>query len=84
MGMMRMAGSILRFKPRTPRHSWPKSQGDLWNEFFNDAELLARHQVTAEELIILRDFSPLGAITCTGDILFILSTIRWANRKPGS
>jgi hypothetical protein len=76
MGVMRMAGSILRFKP--------KSQRDIWNGFFSDTELLARHQVTAEELVILHDFSPLGAITCTGDILFILSTIRWANRKPGS
>ncbi len=76
MGIVRMASSLFRFRP--------KSQHDIWQEFFGDAELLARCQVTAEELEILHDFSPLGAITCTGDILFILSTIRWANRKPDS
>ncbi len=78
MGIMRMAGSILRFKP--------KSQRDIWNGFFSDTELPSArlHQVTAEELVILHDFSPLGAITCTGDILFILGTIRSTNRLPGS
>jgi hypothetical protein len=73
MGVMRMAGSIFKFRP--------KSQREIWQEFFDDTKLLARHHVTDEELVILHDFSPLGAITCIGDVLFILSTIRWANRQ---
>ena len=73
MGIVRMAASIFR----------PKSQHEIWAEFFADAALLASNHVTAEELEVLHDFSPLGVVTCTGDILFILSTIRWANRpKP--
>ena len=70
---MRMASSIFRLRP--------KSQREVWQEFFADAELLERNHITEEELEILHDFSPLGVVTCAGDILFILSTIRWANRK---
>jgi len=77
MGIVRMASSIFRTRP--------KSQRDLWDEFFSNAALLSRNHVTDEELEILHDFSPLGVVTCTGDILFILSTIRWASaKKPGS
>jgi hypothetical protein len=72
MGIVRMKRSFFQARPRT--------QHDVWAEFFADAELLARNHVTQEESEILHDFSPLGAVTCIGDILFILSTIRWANR----
>ncbi len=76
MAIVRMRRSIFRDRP--------KSQDEVWAEFFADAELLAANHVTEEEIEILRDFSPLGVITCTGDILFILSTIRWANREKSS
>ena len=76
--ILRMATSI--FKSIRPR-----SQHEVWQDFFTDTELLARHQVSEEDLEILHDFSPLGGVTCVGDILFILSTIRWArDKKPGS
>ncbi len=76
--LLRMATSIFKsFRP--------KSQHEFWQDFFNDDELLERYKVTAEDLEILHDFSPLGVVTCVGDILFILSTIRWArDKKPGS
>ena len=74
--ILRMATAIFK----TAKH---KSQRDVWQEFFSDTELLERNHVTAEELEILRDFSPLGVVTCNGDILFILETIRWArDQKP--
>jgi hypothetical protein len=77
MGIVRMASSI--FKPR------PQPPCDAWQEFFSDPELLERNHVTAEELEILHDFAPLGAVICLTDILFILATIRWArDRKPDS
>ena len=67
---------------KTAKH---KPQCDVWQEFFSDTEVLERNHVTEEEREILRDFSPLGVVTCTGDILFILATIRWArDKKPGA
>jgi hypothetical protein len=63
------------------RTTKPKSPHDVWREFFSNAALLKKHRVTEDELQILREFSPLGVVICTGDILFILETIRWANRK---
>jgi hypothetical protein len=67
------------------RRRKPRSQHEVWQDFFSDSKLLERNRVTDEELEILHDFSPLGGVTCNGDILFILSTIRWASdKKPGS
>jgi hypothetical protein len=68
-----MAVSIFKAKRRSHR--------DVWAEFFANSKRLARHHVTAEELQILRDFAPRGVVTCIGDVLFILGTIRWANRE---
>ena len=76
---------ILRMATSIFKSIRPKSQYEVWQDFFNDAELLERYRVTEEDLEILRDFSPLGVVTCVGDIHFILSTIRWArDKKPGS
>lgn len=81
MGIMRIATASLR--PARPPKA--RSQREVWQAFFSNAALLRKNQVTDEELEILHDFSPLGVVTCDGDILFILSTIRWArDKKPGS
>jgi hypothetical protein len=58
-----------------------KPQPDVWREFFSNAALLKKYRVTEDELTILREFSPLGVVVCVGDVLFIIETIRWANRK---
>ena len=50
-------------------------------EFLGDKALLKRNGVTAEEVTILKDFSPLGVLTGSADLLFILETIRWARDK---
>ncbi len=73
-----MATAIFKSaKPKTRRD-------DVWQEFLGDTELHRRNRITAEELEILKDFSPLGVLTGSGDILFILDTIRWArDKKPG-
>lgn len=76
MGIVRMKASFFQARP--------KLQREVWAEFFADAALLARNHVTQEEIEILHDFSPLGSVTGTEDILFILGTIRWANREKGS
>jgi len=61
-----------------------KSQPTVWQEFLNDGELLKRNRVTDEELEILGDFSPLGVLTGSGDLLFILDKIRWARDKKSA
>ncbi len=76
MGIVRMKASFFQARP--------KSQHEVWAEFFADVALLVANHVTQEEIEILHDFSPLGVVTCIGDILFILSTIRWANREKSS
>jgi len=54
---------------------------DVWNEFLGDAELLGKNHITDDELAILKEFAPLGVVTCNGDILFILATIRCGRDK---
>jgi len=72
---MPTAKKIVKRKPR--RH--------VWQEFLGDTELLKNNQVTDEELEILKDFSPLGVLTGSGDLLFILEKIRWArDKKPAA
>jgi len=62
-----------------------KARQSVWQEFVSDTELLKKNRVTAEELEILQDFSPLGVLTGSGDLLFILDKIRWArDKKPAA
>jgi len=62
-----------------------KARQDVWQGFLKDTALLQKHKVNDEELEILEDFSPLGVLTGSGDLLFILETIRWArDKKPAT
>lgn len=62
-----------------------RKRRDVWQDFLSDTELLEKNHVTPAEMEILKDFSPLGVLTGSGDILFILDTIRWArDKKKGS
>ena len=61
-----------------------QSRPTVCQEFLSDGELLKKNRVTAEELEILHDFSPLGVLTGSGDLLFILETIRWARDKKSA
>ena len=69
-----MAAGVFRSSKRMP----PR---EVWNAFLGDAELLRKNHITDDELAILKEFSPLGVVTCTGDILFILSTLRSGRDK---
>ena len=71
----------LRMAPGIFKSSRRKLPRDVWNEFLGDTELLRKHQITDDELAILHEFAPRGVVTCTGDILFILSTIRCGRDK---
>ena len=77
MGIVRMKASFFQARP--------KSQHEVWAEFFADAALLARqsrHRRRRSRSSTI--FHHSESVTGTGDILFILSTIRWANREKGS
>ena len=67
--ILQMANAIFGAAKRLGRH-------DVWREFLDDAELQKQHRITEEEICILKGFSPLGVVTGTGDILFILKQIR--------
>ena len=71
---LRMAAGVFRSSKRMP----PR---EVWNAFLGDAELLRKNHITDDELAILHEFAPRGVVTCTGDILFILSTIRCGRDK---
>lgn len=67
--ILQMANSIFGVAKRLGRR-------DVWQEFLDDAELRRKHRVTEEEISLLKGFAPLGVVTGTGDILFILKQIR--------
>ena len=53
-----------------------RSRREIWEGFLNDTTLLAKFQVTDEEIAILKTFAPFGTLTGSEDILFILERIR--------
>jgi len=59
----------------------PASQRNLWEEFLADTKLQQEHHVTEDELEMLKTLAPLGMLTGSGDILFILNKIRWARLR---
>lgn len=58
---------------RIPR---PYTRRELWEQFSDDAALLRRHRVTAEELDALKRVALLGDVRSKRDFLFILGQIR--------
>jgi len=53
-----------------------RSRREIWEGFLNDVALLAKFQVTDEEIEILKTFAPFGTLSGSEDILFILERIR--------
>jgi len=66
-------------KANAPRGTGAKSRG-LLERFGGDAELLAKHGVTEEELELLKTVSLFGNLSSARDIAFILKNIR--GNKP--
>ncbi len=65
-------------KANAPRKLGATSK-ELLERFGNDAELLARHGVTEEELELLKTVSLFGNLSSARDIAFILKNIRGPN-----
>jgi hypothetical protein len=61
----------------------PQLEGQVWDQFRNDHELLERLRVTPPELDALAHCVLLGTLTCKQDMLFILRQIRAAS-EPAS
>jgi hypothetical protein len=57
------------------------SQDRIWQEFLADTELHEEHHITQDEIEMLKTLAPLGMLTGSGDILFILNKIRWARLR---
>jgi hypothetical protein len=72
--ILEMANSIFGPAKSTGRR-------DIWQEFLNDTKLHEEHHITADEIEMLKTFAPLGMLTGTCDILFILNKIRWARLR---
>jgi hypothetical protein len=53
-------------------------EGQVWDQFANDHELLERLRVTPQELSALKNCVLLGTLSCKDDMLFILRQIRLA------
>lgn len=51
---------------------------DAWPRFAGNRTLLVRHRVTKRELIVLKQFSQLGAVANPRYFLFVLNSIRQA------
>ncbi|HVN28212.1 MAG TPA: hypothetical protein VMT64_06980 [Candidatus Binataceae bacterium] len=62
-------------KPKAPSKSGRNSK-DLLERFSGDAEVLAKHGVTEEELELLKTVSLFGNLSSARDIAFILKNIR--------
>ena len=48
----------------------------IWDEFCNDAELVARHRITQEEMGLLRGMVLVGKFTDKRDLLAALRMLR--------
>jgi hypothetical protein len=62
-------------KANAPRRAGANSK-DLLERFGGDAEMLAKHGVTEEELELLKTVSLFGNLSSARDIAFILKNIR--------
>ena len=54
----------------------PKARDEAWKSFTHDKPLLARHNVTPQELKVLSQVNLLGKVTAPRHFLFILNAIR--------
>jgi len=74
-------------KPFMGMHTAPapaKSKDQVWKQFTGNRGLLTRHQVTGNELKVLRQVNLLGKISAPRNFLFILNSIRQAQDEESS
>jgi len=56
------------------------SRREVWEQFLRDEELHRKHKITDHEMDLLKTFAPLGSLTGTDDILFVLNKLRFSQR----
>jgi transcriptional regulator with XRE-family HTH domain len=61
-----------------------KSKDQVWKQFTGNQGLLTRHQVTGNELKVLRQVNLLGKISAPRNFMFILNSIRQAQDEEDS
>ncbi len=74
-------------KPFIGTHKEPapaKPKDHVWKQFTGDRRLLNQHQVTGNELKVLRQVNLLGKISAPRNFLFILNSIRQAQDEEDS
>jgi transcriptional regulator with XRE-family HTH domain len=62
-------------------HHAPVAKDQVWKEFKGNRHLLARHQVTGNEMKVLSQVNLLGKISAPRNFLFILNSIRQAQEE---
>jgi hypothetical protein len=81
-----MKGEVFSMNSNSPKPGvrLAHEEGQVWDQFANDHELLERLRVTPQELTALKNCVLLGTLTCKDDMLFILRQIRLAtDPSPG-
>jgi hypothetical protein len=58
----------------------PPSWSDNWSKFTEDENLLAKHRVTDEELVMLKSMMLLGTLQSVRDFISVLKQIRFTRR----
>lgn len=74
-------------KPFIGTHKEPaaaRSKDQVWKQFAGNRQLLARHQVTGNEMKVLSQVNLLGKISAPRNFLFILNSIRQAQDEEDS
>jgi len=62
------------------KSNFPPSRSDNWAKFTEDENLLAKHRVTDEELVMLKSMMLLGTLQNVKDFISILKQLRFARR----
>jgi hypothetical protein len=58
----------------------PPSRSETWAKFTEDEALLAKHHVTADELVMLKSMMLLGSLQNVRDFISVLNALRFSRR----
>ena len=58
----------------------PLTRSESWSKFTKDEALLAKHNVTADELVMLKSMMLLGSLQTVRDFINVLNALRFSRR----
>ena len=58
----------------------PLTRSESWSKFTKDEALLAKHHVTADELVMLKSMMLLGSLQNVRDFISVLNALRFSRR----